>query len=176
MSALQRSNLVRWAGALFVASILLLGWTMWRHAGLAPRGSSPSTRAESEAPPARTVSEGAGPVYSLERLGMAVAKDPFHPERRAPSVAFRIPGEIAVRPLAASEPRDSGNGLQLVGTAVGSDGRSVAMCQWTGGGPRLVRVGEQVLGLTLARVRPGLAEFTTESGTTVVLRVPRAGS
>jgi hypothetical protein len=168
---LRRSRGAQWAALALVASLTLLAWSVERAIRVDQVGGASLRAADlppAAAPPVRE-------VYALGRLMDAVAKDPFHPERRAPAVAYRLPGEMPVATHSVSA-RQDGNGLRLVGTAVGGDGGGVAMCQWTGGSPRLVRVGEQVLGLTLTRVRPGSAEFTTESGTTVVLRVPRTGT
>jgi len=170
-ATLRRSRPVQGTALLLGASLMLLAWSVGRAVRVDVASGASRRRADTPPPALPRVRE----VYPLERVLDAVAKDPFHPERRAPSVAYRLPGEtpVATRSVAV---RQDGNGLRLVGTAVAGDGGGVAMCQWTGGSPRLVRVGEQVLGLTLTRVRPGSAEFTTESGTTVVLRVPRTGT
>ncbi len=170
MIAMRRSRLAQTLGLVLAVSLGTLGLALWRAVTLQPITPGPAAdgAAIASAVPARRA------VYPIEQVLAAVAKDPFHPERRAPAVAFRLPGEPA--PAARPAPVETGASLQLVGTAVNPDGGGVAMCQWSGGSPRLVRVGEQIMGLTLARVRPGAAEFTTASGTTVVLRVQRAGS
>jgi hypothetical protein len=114
--------------------------------------------------------------YALDRVLSAVAKDPFHPERRRPGARFRLPARtVAVSARRQGPPAMEGT-LRLVGTAVGADGGGFAMCAWQGATPRIVRVGEQIGEWTLQRVSPGAAEFATPGGATITVRVPKAGA
>ena len=106
-------------------------------------------------------------------LDKAVAKDPFHPERRRPSVRFQLPGET---PPASADPTEASAPFKLIGTAAMSEGRGFAMCQWGADPPKLVRIGESVGGLTLKAVQPGRAVFLTARGKRYEVQVPKAGS
>lgn len=169
MSALRRSSLVQGAATALGLSLVVFGWALWRTVVIEPVAQPPG--AGGGASPVET--PGRRPLYPTGRVFAALDKDPFHPERRRPGVPFRLPSEAAPVVTAAQEPAA---GVQLLGTAVAPGGGGVAMFRWPGSTPRLVRVGERVNGLTLKRVRPGEAEILSEAGTTVVLRVPKAGT
>jgi hypothetical protein len=131
-------------------------------------GSSPLLRV----PPAPAPAQG----YALDHVLTAVAKDPFHPERRRPGARFQLP---AVR-AAASARREASQAaeasLRLVGTAVSGNGGGFAMCVWQGGSPKIVRIGERVGDWTLHRILPGAAEFVTSAGGTITVHVTKAGA
>jgi hypothetical protein len=114
--------------------------------------------------------------YSLDRVLSAVSKDPFHPERRRPAVRFQMPEDLAAASAQREASQATEASLRLVGTAVGADGGGFAMCAWQGGNPRIVRIGERVGEWTLQRVWQGAAEFVTPAGSTITVRVPKAGA
>jgi hypothetical protein len=105
---------------------------------------------------------------------LAVEHDPFRPERRPAPERFRLPGEggATAKPVAAAALPASP--LTLIGTAVIGDG-GFAMCQRSGEPPKLVRVGETYGDLMLRAVHPGRAVFRAKDGTTMELRVTKAG-
>lgn len=105
-------------------------------------------------------------------LRAAVDLDPFNQERRRPAIAFRLPGEGVADSAVVHPP---GATLTLIGTAV-IPGGGFAMCQWAGESPKLVRLGERVGTYTLKTLEQGKATFLTSSGTTLEVRVPKAGS
>ena len=107
------------------------------------------------------------------RMAQAVGKDPFHPERRRPTLRFRFPGEASAVPAAGAP---SSGPFKLIGTAVMSSGKSFAMCQVGAEPPKLVRIGEQFGELTLKGVAPGRAVFLTAAGKRYEVLVPKAGS
>jgi hypothetical protein len=107
-------------------------------------------------------------------LAAAVGKDPFHPERRRPSLRFRFPGEGSPSPATDSAP--AATVFKLIGTAIMPEGRGFAMCQWGAEPPKLVRIGETVGTLTLKKVEPGRAVFLTTGGKRFEVQVPKAGS
>ena len=169
MRALRRSSLVQGAATALGLSLVVFGWALWRALVIEPVVQPRSAAAEGspvETPDRR-------PLYPTGRVFAALDKDPFHPERRRPGVPFRLPSEAAPTVAAAQAPAA---GVQLLGTAVAPGGGGVAMFRWPGSAPRLMRVGERLNGWTLKRVRPGEAEILSEAGTTVVLRVPKAGT
>jgi hypothetical protein len=113
------------------------------------------------------------PGVNAAKLVAAVAKDPFHPERRRPAMRFRLPGEglpNAPDSAAVQQP------FKLIGTAAMAEGRGFAMCQLGEDAPKLVRIGESLGGLTLKRVKPGSAVFLTAAGKRYEVQVPKAGS
>lgn len=135
--------------------------------------------------PLDTAAEGLGmvtipaPVVPAEAdpdaLQAAVDLDPFHPERRRPPERFRLPDDPVPEPSQALAARDP-EAVRLIGTVVMPEGRSFAMCQFSGEPPKLVRLGETVGDLTLRAVDQGLAVFVTAGGATVEARVPKAGT
>ena len=112
--------------------------------------------------------------YAVDRVLGAVAKDPFHPERRRPGARFRLPVARIATPR-QERPRPNASELRLVGTAVGAEGGGFAMCAWQGCTPRIVRIGERIGEWTLQSVSPGAAEFVTPGGP-ITVRVPKVGA
>ena len=160
---------VRIALAAFGAAALLLAWTLWQAVRVNAVVASPGPRDGGGTVP----TSAAWPTYSAERVLAAVDKDPFHPARRRPAVRFRLPHDMATA-RSRSAPTTS-PGVRVIGTAVRADGGGFAMCSWAGGQPRIVRVGERVGEWTLSKVTPGAAEFRGSTGTTVVVRIAKAG-
>jgi hypothetical protein len=116
-----------------------------------------------------------GPVAGATKIAGVVEHDPFSAERRRPSTRFRFPGEVAaaaapaVRPVAADPAR-------LIGTVVREDGSGFAVLQVGNDAPLVVRIGERLGTLTLAKVEPGRAVFTAANGSRVEVLAPKAGT
>jgi hypothetical protein len=108
------------------------------------------------------------------RLAEAVGKDPFHPERRRPSIRFRFPGEGSPASDTAKGPTP--DSFKLIGTALMPEGKGFAMCQVGAEQPKLVRIGERLGDLTLKVIAPGRAVFVNPGGKRLELQVPKAGS
>jgi hypothetical protein len=112
-----------------------------------------------------------GSARNEAEVATVLRADPFHPERRAPTVRFRFPGEglptTNVAPVAA---------LRLIGVALIQDGRNFALVQAGADAPRLVRVGEQIGGYTLRRVERDRAVFAGPDGKVQEYRVAKAGT
>jgi len=109
---------------------------------------------------------------ALARVLVAVEKDPFQVARHRPSQRFRAAADVANAPAPEANTPPP---VELIGTAVSADG-GFAVCAVSGAPPRIVRVGQRVGDWTLSRVTKGAAEFATPSGTTVVIRIARAGT
>lgn len=131
-----------------------------------------------QAPPEDLRSSTAGgnpePAHQAGAAALAVAHDPFRPDRKPAPERFRLPGEGVPVPkpaaaLAAASP------VTLIGTAVIGDG-GFAMCQRGVEPPKLVRVGDSYGDLLLRAVHPGRAVFRAKDGTTMELRVAKAGA
>jgi hypothetical protein len=154
---------------LFIASAVLVGWSLQR---ALLTDALPGPARVSPIPGSTTVDP---PVpLATATLAAAVGKDPFHPERRRPSLRFRFPGEGS--PSTATEATPATAAFKLIGTATMPEGRSFAMCQWGAEPPKLVRIGESVGNLTLKKVEPGRAVFLTAGGKRFEVQVPKAGS
>ncbi|HYU08613.1 MAG TPA: hypothetical protein VEK77_04440 [Gemmatimonadales bacterium] len=112
--------------------------------------------------------------YALTRVLVAVEKDPFRVDRRRPAQRFLAAADLAhaSTPVAGAHTPPA---VELVGTAVSPDG-GFAVCAVSGAPPRIVRVGQRVGDWTLSRVTQGAAEFATPNGTTVVIRIAKAGT
>jgi len=94
-----------------------------------------------------------------------VERDPFHPERTSPASRYLLPEDDVQATLpGASSVRGE---VALLGTAVSGDGAGFVMCQFGRETPEVVRVGEEIGGLTLRSVTRGSAEFTRRDGSTV---------
>ena len=101
---------------------------------------------------------------------VALASDPFSPDRSLPGDAAADPSEPgdSVAPVLAAE-------VKLLGTVV----RGVspfALCQLPSDAPRIVHVGERLGDLTLISLDQGRATFRARSGTQVELSLFRPGS
>ncbi len=152
------------------ASAVLLANTFWQALVLEPPPRPPAS-----APPVdqvRIVVRGGTPV---ELRALAVEADPFHPERRRPTVPFRFPGE-GVEEEAMPIVMEQIAPVRLIGTAVLPEGKGFAMCEIPGQAPKVVRIGETAAGLTLREVEPGRAIFITAGGESIVLEVQKAGT
>jgi hypothetical protein len=110
---------------------------------------------------------------------VAVARDPFRPDRRHAPGRYRLPGEVAVAaPLASAPayaPPTPPAALRALGTIVLPDGRGLAAVAGASGRGRVLRVGQTIDGFQLVRVAPG--EVTLRGAdTTLVLRTPAGGT
>jgi len=160
---------VRLAFTALSTSLALLGWTLWRAVCVDEvRPAVAVTDAGVDTAAGAPAREG----YSADRVFASVAKDPFHPGRRRPTVRFRLPSDAR---MATAAPVPGAPPVRVVGTAASAAGGGFAMCAWAGGPPRIVRIGERVGDWTLSKVTPGAAEFRAPTGTTVVVRVAKVG-
>lgn len=162
----------RWTGQLSVAAsvlavaALLATWSGWRALTIEPV-IPPASGSSAAALPDLTPR----PATPANLLRVAVAADPFRPDREPASVAFRMPGETATASPAAPPAQ-----LFLVGTAMLPDGKSFAMCRVGDEQAKVVRLGDRIGTYTLRSVEQGRAVFQTAQGSTLEVRVPKAGS
>jgi hypothetical protein len=119
--------------------------------------------------------------YALESLDAILDHDPFNATRTRPFPSYRLAMTQPVQSLS----RDSMNVMRmrqqqqemqqfqqqfhLLGTVLGSGNTNFVMGQNGNGPPRVVRVGEQMNGYTLASLDRGTAVFTSPSGERVYL-------
>jgi hypothetical protein len=156
------------ASAFGVAAIIML-WTLYR----AIAGDPTIASREPSAAPA-TLSAIALAELPDGLMEKTVDHDPFHPERRRPTVPFRLPSEQAAASPTAPPPVAAT--LQLLGTVVTPGQDAFVLCQLGNEPPRVVRVGGKVGGYTLRRIEPGRAVFISPDGETVDVRVSKQGS
>jgi hypothetical protein len=149
----------------------LAAWTTWRAFAGGPRDRAVAPSASV----ATAVVVESDPVPAA-LIARTVDRDAFHPERRRPTIPFRLPSETAAAAArsAASAPPPPPP-LRLVGTVITPGGDAFAMSQLGEETPRVVRVGGTLGGFTLRRIEPGRAVFTAPNGETTDLRVPKAG-
>jgi len=159
---------VRVAGWLLAGAIAVLLVAAWRAVRIDEVEPPPLPAPVN--PPAAAPSPGEGEGYSIARVMEAVNNDPFHPLRRRPARRLQPAGNQVVEAVA-----DGGLSVQVIGTAVSANGGGFAMCAWGGAAPRIVRIGERVGDWTLRAVTPGAAQFRSSTGTTVVVRIAKAG-
>ena len=161
MHHLVSSTRVRIAALLCAGGMALLGWTT--RAALDPR-----MRFTAPARPITPASRVATPLDSVsdDIVDKAIDRDPF-------SAPHQTPGESAIVAVhaepAAEVPR-------LVGTVVDAADQSFVVCQLGAGGPRVVRVGQQIGTYRLESVSQGSAVFATSEGQRLELRVPKTGA
>jgi hypothetical protein len=164
----RERSLVLGSAALTVACIAVV-WTTSR-ALASPERGTPSRAGADVATP--TIDESVTPSATL--ISRTLDRDPFHPERRRPTVPFRLPAEEAAAHAAPTAPPPA-SALRLLGTVVTPGQDAFAMGQLGTEPPRVVRVGGNIGGFTLRKIEPGRAVFTAPNGETMDLRVPKAG-
>lgn len=99
-----------------------------------------------------------------QELLAAVARDPFHPERRRPAGRYRLPGSRSPSPVS----RRPSPTVRLHGLAAGPKRTGLAAVQIGGSPVRILRLGESHLGFELTDVRPDGAVLSG-TDTTLVL-------
>lgn len=110
-----------------------------------------------------------------EMVLAAVEHDPFHPERRRPSVPFRPPGkrEPPGRDRARSPtlPRS----FRLIGTAVLPERGGFVLARWSREPPKIVPIGASIGEFVLKAVEPGRATLVSTTGEAIIVRLPAPG-
>jgi hypothetical protein len=171
MSAWHRERMLVSSAAALVAAALVALWTLYR--AIVPRDSvlTVGVAAVSTSPgvPERM-------PLAAALIDEAVNHDLFHPERRRPSVPFRLPNEMAAAHPAPQSPNAPQATLHLLGTVVESGKDAFILCQLGNDAPKILRAGETFGGLTLRRIEPGLAVFTSPDGERLELHVMKMGS
>jgi hypothetical protein len=118
----------------------------------------------------------AGTTRSVPRapadIDAAVENDLFASDRSAPATAYRMPGENTdATPVA--EPMKP----QLLGTALGSDGRSFATLRLGDASPKLVVVGDKIGEWVVRGISRGkVVVVAATTGTRAELTVPKPGT
>jgi hypothetical protein len=98
----------------------------------------------------------------IDALRLAAENDPFRPDRRRPPERYRMPGE-EVDDVPPPEPPPLPP-FRVVGTAVTANG-GFALVQLAETTPRVVNVGERLIGYTLDSVNGEFATWTGEGRT-----------
>ena len=108
---------------------------------------------------------------TLEALMLAVENDPFQPDRRRPAQRYRLPGErIVAEPDAPELPPPPP--FRVLGTAA-SGASALAVLQVEDASPRVLGLGESLMGYTLARVEGDTATMVGQ-GRSLALTVAPA--
>jgi hypothetical protein len=96
-------------------------------------------------------------------IGAVVALNLFSPERKAPSVRYRLTGYAEATP-AAQPPQPV-----VIGTFVAAENRSFAFCSVGDSRATVVRVGDRIGGYTVKSIERGSVVFTTPAGERLVI-------
>jgi hypothetical protein len=152
----RQRSLVLAAGAV-VAAALVFGYTLARAVTVdkPPAVAAPvAPSSEKAAGTARTepAKPGAGRQTGIarEHLVLAVDNDPFQSDRMRPSERYRMPGEAIDEEPPPPEPPPPPPNFRVVGTIATPQG-GVAVVE-TNDATRVIGIGEEVSGFTLARV------------------------
>lgn len=137
--------------------------------GLAPEDEA-TTRPPTAGLPEVDGAPAAERALTLEALSLAVDNDPFQPDRRRPPEPYRMPGDFVDEPEAAPPPPPPP--FRLLGTAA-MEGGGLAVMQVEDALPRVLEVGESLMGYTLAEVA-GDAATLMGDGRTLTLTVAQA--
>jgi hypothetical protein len=178
VTAVLRDGRVQAALAAAALALVIAGGSLRRALEVDPL---PAARAPAEGDSVAAVLERV--PYPAEYLTVAVAADPFRPDR-APAPVYVLPGEAAALAAAAAQaplpqveaPVRMAPTFRLLGTMLTPGGRPVALLEESGIPARMVRVGERIGTHTLTRVEPGRAVLRSAAGETLELRVVRPGS
>jgi len=155
-----------------LAAVLVCATAAVRAVRVAPAPAPDGTAAAPVAGPADAGGSPAGADEAAVRA--AVRRDPFRPDRTAPPERYRLPEERTSDGRPAS-PQASARAFHLVGTALLSDGRTLAAFRFgSGSPPRVVRPGATIQGFKLIRVEKGRAVLSGPDSA-VVLTVSSPG-
>ena len=155
------------AAAAFTIALFLFGGALLRAFGtdpvLLPPPAEPAEAADDEA-------SGANPSLSADALRLAVENDPFTPERRAPVERYRLPGDVEPEPPPPPPLPPPPPAFRVAGTVVTGDA-GMALISVGDVPPRMMSVGDALMGYRLSNVTAGTATMSNEDND-IVLRVP----
>jgi hypothetical protein len=159
--------IVRAAFAVLALCALLAAWTFMnaiRTQNIAEAAPVPFDASGLLAPP---------PARSSINLAGAVENDVFSPDRAAPTVPYKLPGEDD--PAARVAPTEIQPPV-VVGTGIVGDGHNFAICQLAGGQPMTIRVGDHLGEFTVKTIERGRVVFTTPSGKLLDISASKTGT
>jgi hypothetical protein len=137
------------------ASVALVAWTLIRAVRIDPVPDVPPPTLASASAITSVVPPPAADIDA------AVDKDPFSPDRTAPSSPYRLPGEPDPRVV---EPVVEPEKPVVLGTAVSPEGRSFAVLRLGDGRPVSLAVGDRIGAYTVKSIERGKVVFTTSVG------------
>lgn len=105
-------------------------------------------------------------------LGVAVSRNVFSPSRRAPAVAYRLSAANPVADMAMEEARRERIDPVVLGTAMGANGSSFAMCSYEDAPAVVVRVGDPLGPYTVVAIARGRVTFRDVDGTRLEVESP----
>jgi hypothetical protein len=159
------------AAAAFTVALFVFGSALVRALGfgaddtLAPRAATETPSAASNS------SDG----LDTDALMLAVENDPFQPDRTRPAERYRMPGDVEPEEPAPPPPPPPVPDFRLVGTVVFGPENGTAAIAVGDADPRMMNVGETVMGYRVIAVTPQTA--TVSNGEReILLRVPAPSS
>jgi hypothetical protein len=151
LSEMLRDRLLRVSvGALALAAIVLFASTVGAVRLDAVPGAAP-------APAIADSSLRFASATDAPDVATAVAQDLFTDDRHAPPKRYLMPGETDAERAPAPRP-------VVLGTALSPGGGDFAVCQVTGGTPRVVRAGEKIGEFTVVAIARGAVTFRGPDG------------
>jgi hypothetical protein len=105
-------------------------------------------------------------------IGVAVSRNVFSPSRRAPAVAYRLSTAYPVADMAMEGALRERIDPVVLGTAVGANGSSFAMCSYEDASAVVVRVGDQLGPYTVVAIARGRVTFRDVDGTRLEVESP----
>jgi hypothetical protein len=162
---LTRTTGMRLALAVLVVAILVTGWTLVRAVRV---DAIPQTPAETLASLETVTHRTPRPLADIQQ---AVDNDLFSPDRSAPDVPYRMPGEARADEAPHVEPVKP----TVLGTAVATDGRSFATLQLGGDRPTLVHVGDRIGEWSVRAIARGKVTLASADGTHAEITVSKPG-
>lgn len=157
---------MRFAIGVFAVAAGVTAWSLVRafHGDAMPN-AEPVTIASLE-------TGGRGAILPPSDIESAVDNDLFSPDRSAPSVPYRMPGENAPDDAPTVQPPKP----IVLGTAVATDGRHFATVQLGDGRPTLVRVGDKIGEWVVRAIERGKITLVSSDGTRIDVTVPKPGT
>lgn len=157
----------RVAALAFGVSVLALTWAVVDAVRLTADGDRP---ASSNAPTHRARND--RDTTPLPDIGVAVSRNVFSPSRRAPAVAYRLSAVDPVADMAMEGALRERVDPVVLGTALGVNGTSFAMCSYEDAPAVVVRVGDQLGPYTVVAIARGRVTFRDVDGTRLEVESP----
>jgi hypothetical protein len=159
------------AAAAFTIALFVFGSALVRALGFGAADSlAPLPATETPA-----VTSGSNDGLDTDALMLAVENDPFQPDRTRPAERYRMPGDVDPVEPPPPPPPPPVPDFRLVGTVVFGPENGTAAIAVGDADPRMMSVGETVMGYRVIAVTPQTA--TVSNGEReIMLRVPAPSS
>lgn len=164
-------SIKRWGAIAMLGALATFIWCTWTAVTIQPQPDAAEREDQVLTHPVTRAS----PV-PLDEVLKSVDIDPFAPSRTRPYTRFRLP--IAESDSGKSpDPHPSPSAeLHLFGTVVLPSEGGLAVAAWSGGSPRLLKVGHTIGPFTLRAVGQRHAAFSSAEGQQLKIDLANSGS